>query len=156
MIVGPSRCGKTTLARMLDDDDRPVKRTQDIVYGKRTIDCPGSYIESAWMYKHLISVAQDASHVLVLLDQSRPVDVYAPGFARPFTKPVVGVITKADVYPENEASCLRQMRLIGIREAIFKVSVPMGIGIDALKQYLFGEQDTERISRECNEIRHGK
>ena len=144
MVVGPSRCGKTTLVRALDDDDRPLRRTPDLIYGKRTMDCPGSYVENADMYKHLIAASQDASHVLVLVDQSRPIDIYSPKFAQAFTKPVLGVITKVDLMPENEESCLRQLRLIGVQESpIFKVSVPQGIGIAALKEYLFGSAENE-------------
>ena len=45
--------------------------------------------------------------------------------------------------PENEESCLRQMRLIGVQEPIFRVSVPKGIGIAALKEYLFGPAKNE-------------
>ena len=143
MVIGPSRCGKTTLVRALENDDRPLRRTPDMIYGKRTMDCPGSYVENADMYKHLIASSQDASHVLILVDQSRPIDIYSPNFARVFTKPVVGVITKVDLMPENEESCMRQMRLIGVEEPIFKVSVPEGIGITALKEYLFGLAEIE-------------
>ncbi len=57
---------------------------------------------------------------------------------RLFTKPVIGVITKVDLAPENEESCLRQLRLIGVGEPIFRVSVPTGVGIAELKEYLFG------------------
>ena len=89
MVIGPSRCGKTTLVRALEEDGRPLRRTPDLIYGKRTMDCPGSYVENADMYKHLIAASQDASHVLILVDQSRPVDIYSPNFARVFTKPVV-------------------------------------------------------------------
>ena len=143
MVIGPSRCGKTTLVRALENDGRPLKRTPDLIYGKHTMDCPGSYVENADMYKHLIAASQDASHVLILVDQSRPIDIYSPNFARVFTKPVVGVITKVDLMPQNEESCMRQMHLIGIDEPIFKVSVPEGIGITALKQYLFGPVENE-------------
>ena len=143
MVIGPSRCGKTTLVRALENDDRPLKRTPDLIYGKHTMDCPGSYVENADMYKHLIAASQDASHVLILVDQSRPIDIYSPNFARVFTKPVVGVITKVDLMPQNEESCMRQMHLIGIDKPIFKVSVPEGIGITALKQYLFGPVENE-------------
>ena len=143
MVIGPSRCGKTTLVRALEEDGRPLRRTPDLIYGKRTMDCPGSYVENADMYKHLIAASQDASHVLILVDQSRPIDIYSPNFARVFTKPVIGVITKVDLMPENEESCLRQMRLIGVEEPIFRVSVPEGIGIEALKQYLFGQAEND-------------
>jgi ethanolamine utilization protein EutP len=137
MVIGPTHCGKTTLINMLNDYDGPLRKTQDMIYGKNTIDVPGSYIENPWMYKHLIAAAQDASHVLILVDQSRCGNSYSPGFAKAFRCPVVGVITKVDLMPENEDLCLRQLKHIGASEPYYKISVPTGVGIDALKEYLF-------------------
>jgi ethanolamine utilization protein EutP len=137
MVIGPTHCGKTTLVNALNDYDGPLRKTQDIIYGKNTIDVPGSYIENAWMYKHLIATAQDASHVLILIDQSRCINVYSPGFAKAFRCPVIGVITKIDLMAENEDLCSRQLKQIGVSEPYYKISVPSAIGIGALKEYLF-------------------
>jgi len=137
MVIGPSRCGKTTLVNALNNYDGPLKRTPDMIYGKNTIDVPGSYIENSWMYKHVIAAAQDASHVLILVDQSNCNEIYSHGFAKSFRCPVIGVITKCDLIPENEEKCLRQLKNIGVSEPYFNISFPMGTGIDALKKYLF-------------------
>lgn len=137
MVIGPTKCGKTTLINILNDYDGPLRKTQDIIYGKNTIDVPGSYIENPWMYKHLIAAAQDASHVLILVDQSSCSNVYSPGFAKAFRCPVIGVITKIDLMVENEGLCLRQLKQIGIPEPYYKISVPSGAGIVDLKEYLF-------------------
>lgn len=137
MVIGPTKCGKTTLVNSLNDYDGPLRRTQDIIYGKNTIDVPGSYIENTWMYKHLIAVAQDASHVLILVNQSRCDNVYSPGFAKSFRCPVIGVITKIDLMKENEELCYKKLKQIGVSEPYYKISVPSGIGIEALKEHLF-------------------
>jgi ethanolamine utilization protein EutP len=137
MVIGPSRCGKTTLVNALNDYDGPLRRTPDLIYGKNTIDVPGSYIENAWMYKHIIAAAQDASHVLMLVDQSNCNEIYSHGFAKSFRCPVIGVITKCDLIPENEEKCLRQLKNIGVSEPYFHISFLIGKGIDALKKYLF-------------------
>lgn len=137
MVIGPTNCGKTTLVNALNDYDGPLRKTQDIIYGKNTIDVPGSYIENTWMYKHIIAAAQDASHVLILVDQSRCSNVYSPGFAKAFRCPVIGVITKSDLMIENEDLCFRQLKEIGILEPYYKISLPSGIGIGALKECLF-------------------
>lgn len=137
MVIGPTGCGKTTLVNALNDQEGPLRKTQNIIYKAKTIDVPGAYIENAWMYKHLIAAAQDASHVLILIDQSRCDDVYSPGFAKVFQCPVIGVITKSDLGSENEELAVRKLKKLGITEPYFKVSVPEGTGIKALKDYLF-------------------
>lgn len=137
MVAGPSRCGKTTLVNALNDYEGPLRRTPDLIYGKNTIDVPGAYIENAWMYKHIIAAAQDAAYVLILVDQSNCTEIYSPGFAKSFRCPVIGVITKCDLMPENEEKCVRQLKSIGILEPYFHISFKVGTGIDALKKYLF-------------------
>lgn len=137
MVIGPTNSGKTTLVNALNDYEGPLRKTQNIIFGKNTIDVPGSYLENPWMYKHLIAAAQDASHVLILVDQSNCGEVYSPGFAKVFRCPVIGVITKVDLMPENQDLCIRQLKQIGIGEPYFKISVPGGIGLSALKDYLF-------------------
>ncbi|MGJ7919630.1 EutP/PduV family microcompartment system protein [Neobacillus sp. LXY-4] len=137
MVIGPTNCGKTTLVNAINDHEGPIRKTQNLIYGKNTIDVPGSYLENTWMYKYLISAVQDASHVLVLVDQSNCKEVYSPGFAKVFRCPVIGVITKADLHPENADWCIRQLKQIGVTNPFFKISVPYDIGISALKEFLF-------------------
>jgi len=144
MIVGPTQSGKSTLTNALNDSTRPLKKTQDVIYGKNAIDTPGSYIENASMYKYLISTAQAASHVLILVDQSRLIEVYPPGFAKSFTCPVIGVITKTDLSPENSNLCIQQLKKIGIREPYFWISIKENTGVESLKQYLLGKQETSK------------
>ena len=137
MIIGPSKSGKTTLANELNGYTGPLRRTSDIIYGKNTKDVPSAYIENSWMYKHVIAVSQDASKILILVDQSNSVDVYSPGWAKLFNCPVIGVITKSDMNPENRNICLHQLKRIGVNEPYFDISFIKRTGIDVLKKYLF-------------------
>lgn len=139
MVIGPTGCGKTTLVNAFNEHEGPLRKTQNIIYGEKTMDVPGAYIENAWMYKHLIAAAQDASHVLILIDQSKCDDVYSPGFAKVFQCPVIGVIAKCDLRPENEELAIQKLRRLGIAEPYFRISVPSGTGIRELKEYLFKE-----------------
>ncbi|MCT4543255.1 MAG: EutP/PduV family microcompartment system protein [Vallitalea sp.] len=143
MVIGPTKSGKTTLVNALNDYDGPLRRTQDIIYGKNTIDVPGSYIENTWMYKHIIAVSQDASHILILINQSKCDNIYSPGFAKLFRCPVIGVITKVDLNVENEKLCYKQLKEIGISEPYYKISIPNKIGIKELKEYLFSTKVKE-------------
>lgn len=137
MVIGPTGCGKTTLVNAINDYNGPLRKTQNIIYGEKTMDVPGAYIENAWMYKHLIAAAQDASHVLILIDQSKCDDVYSPGFAKVFQVPVIGVITKSDLGSENEELANQKLKRLGITEPWFRVSVPSGTGLRELKEYIF-------------------
>jgi len=140
MVVGPTQSGKSTLTNVLNDSNRPLKKTQDVIYGKNTIDTPGSYIENAAMYKYLIATAQTASFLLIMVDQSRPTEVYPPGFAKSFTCPVIGVICKIDLAPNNINPCIQQLKRIGIREPFFCISLKDNTGVEALKQYLCSKE----------------
>jgi ethanolamine utilization protein EutP len=146
MVVGPSQSGKSALTNVLNDAVRPLKKTQDVIYGKNTIDTPGSYIENASMYKYLIATAQAASHVVMLVDQSRLAEVYPPGFAKLFTCPVIGVVTKIDLAPEKAALCIGQLKRTGICEPYFRICLQDNTGVEALKAYLLGKQETPEKS----------
>lgn len=141
MVIGPTGSGKTSLANALNGEssDSRVRKTQNIIYKDKTIDVPGAYLESSWMYKHLIAAAQDASHVLIIVDQSRCDDVYSPGLAKVFRSPVIGVITKTDLKPENENTAVSLLKRLGIDEPYFRISIPENKGIEELKRYLFDQ-----------------
>ena len=130
MVIGPKGCGKTTLVNSINDYDGPLRRTQDTIYTRNTIDVPSAYIENAWMYKHMIALAQDAWCMLLLIDQSRTTEVYSHGFARAFRCPVVGVISKCDLLPQNRGVCERQLEKIGVLKPYFAVSVPEHSGVE--------------------------
>ena len=109
MVMGAGGSGKTTLAHALNGDHSPVKRTPCLVYGARTIDAPAAYLESPWMVHHLIAEAQNASHVLMLVDQTKTREVYSPGFALDFRAPVIGVRTKEGKSREQLARCEKEL-----------------------------------------------
>ncbi|NLT94393.1 MAG: ethanolamine utilization protein EutP [Clostridia bacterium] len=136
MIIGPTQSGKTSLVNALENTNRPLIKTQDVIYGKKTIETPGSYIENPSMYRYLIAIAQDASHVLLLIDPSRLMEVYPPGFAKAFNCPVSGVITKIDLAGQNADWAYRQMKKIGVNEPYFSLSFKDNTGVEALKNYL--------------------
>ena len=137
MLIGPTDCGKTTLANAINGVDAPVRRTQDTLFGKYAMDVPGSYMENPWMYPHLISAAQNhAAHILMLVDQATCRSVGAPGFTAVFGCPVTGVVTKADLAPENEAACIKHLERLGVRGPYFRVSAKENTGMAELNTFL--------------------
>lgn len=136
MILGSRESGKTTLANYLNDLDTVPKRTPHMVYGKNTLDIPGSYLESPWMHKHLIAAQQDAFCVLMLCAPLAAKRSYPPGFAKVFRIPVIGVITKLDLGSEGVDRCRAELRSAGVQEPYYETSVYNGSGLDGLTDFI--------------------
>ncbi|WP_347562665.1 EutP/PduV family microcompartment system protein [Clostridium sp. HBUAS56010] len=132
MIIGPDGSGKTSLANVLNGIDGPARKTQNMVYGKRTLDVPGAYLESPWMHKHIIAAAQEASHILMLVSQSSLRENYPPGFAKVFRVPVIGVITRSGENPDNDEWCIRQLEKTGVIQPYCHINLRNQTGISEL------------------------
>lgn len=136
MIVGPRNCGKTSLANRLNRYTGPLRKTQDTIYGKYTIDVPSAFLENTDMYKHLIALSQDAWCALIMVNQERIEHVYSHAFANALLCPSFGVIGKSDLAPENEAVCVKQLQTAGAREPYFRVNLLAENGTDELEEFL--------------------
>lgn len=136
MILGARGSGKSTLANYLNDLNASPKRTPHIIYGKNTLDVPGSYLESPWMHKHLIAAQQDAFCVLMLCNPMAVKRSYPPGFAKAFRVPVVGVITKSDLDIKHADRCKAELKSAGIEEPYYEISVHEGIGLNQLTDFI--------------------
>lgn len=91
MLVGPRKCGKSILADILNG--RRQSRKSSVVFGEKSIEVPGSYLECPWMYQHIIALQQKASAIWMLVPLKFIRTVYPPKFAAAFRVPVQGVIT---------------------------------------------------------------
>lgn len=140
MIVGPAKSGKTTLADLFNDTKTPSKRTPNLVYKEHTIDVPAGYLECPWMHCHIISTAQDAFCVLMLLESGCRKEMYPPGFAKAFRVPVIGVITKSEKEWEREPHCVKQFLRAGIQEPFYTVSLQEDVSFLLLKQTVWQEK----------------
>lgn len=140
MIIGPRQVGKSTLANLLNHTDKPLRKTQDAIFGEKTIDVPAAYLENTMMYKYIIALAQLASHVVMLVDQSMPTEVYSPGFAKVFGCPTTGVIMKSDLKSENYIKCVDILKRIGLQPPFFPISKNNMEEIDKLEKYLLSKR----------------
>lgn len=117
MIVGPGRSGKSTLANVFNEVNRPAKRTQDIIYGKYTIDTPSVYLEMPFNYKYLVATSQEANVLVCVIDPLTETTTYPPLFATSFNCIPVGVIAKADLANKKQISNAKKYLLeLGIEE----------------------------------------
>lgn len=154
MIVGPRNCGKTSLANRINRYDGPLRKTQDTIYGRYTIDVPSAFLENTDMYKHLIALSQDACCTLIMANQERVEHVYSHAFANALLCPSFGVIGKSDLAPENEAASIKQLSIAGAKEPYFKISLLSENGTDELEEFLM-EFYNER-NRGLDEIHNRK
>ena len=136
MILGSRESGKTTLANYLNSIDTAPKRTPHMVYGKNTLDIPGSYLESPWMHKHLIAAQQDAFCVLMLCSPLAAKRSYPPGYEKVFRIPVIGVITKSDLGYSVIPGCRAELKSAGVPEPYYDISLCDGTGLVGLTDFI--------------------
>lgn len=136
MIIGPRKSGKSTLAHKINDEKGTINKSQDVIYGKETIEVPGAYLESSWMYKHIIALSQDASHILFLIDESQDKRSYSPGFAKAFSCPVYGVIIKGPETKSKREESIKIFKEAGVTAPYFILSLNDSKGILEVKEKL--------------------
>lgn len=102
MIIGGKQSGKSTVANWLNDENKPLKKRQDAIYGAITIDIPAAYLENTCMYKYIFSLSQTAAIVLFLANGKDERSVYPPNFAKTFSCPVVGLVKSYDTIEEKQ------------------------------------------------------
>lgn len=137
MLIGRSRCGKTTLLQSLQRQPLHDQKTQALEFSDDAIDTPGEYLENRCLYSALISTACEADIIGFVQSADTPQSCFAPQFARAFTKPVIGIITKADQCqdPAQLDAVTEQLKLAGI-DQLFVTSATAGDGIVDLRKYL--------------------
>lgn len=124
MIVGAAKSGKSTLANIINKCERPIRCTQDIIYGKYTIDTPSVYLELPFNYKFLVATAQEASVLVCILDATNPMNHFPPLFAESFNCYRYGVISKIDKANKRQIEkAEKQMQGIGITSNLMKCNL---------------------------------
>lgn len=136
MLVGPAKSGKNTIAQTLEEAAEPFSNVANIVYHKKTIVIPDSYLESPWMHKHIIALQQSANGALFLQPAVMQRKSYPPNFAKVFRIPVYGVVTYRDSDSENGCqSAYQQLLEAGVEETT-AVNLEKSNELAQLKEYL--------------------
>lgn len=137
LLIGKTGSGKTTLIQRLTDAPLQYQKTQTIRRHLQFIDTPGEYLENRGYYKALITSSYDADLIGLVQDCSSEEAWLPPLFSSAFSKPVIGIVTKADLAqrPEQLARAEALLRRAGAQE-IFLVSAVENRGIAALSAYI--------------------
>lgn len=97
MLIGPSQCGKTSLLQAMAGEALHYQKTQAIEWHPSAIDTPGEYLENRCLYSALMTTACEADLVGLVLNADASQTPYAPCFAQVLNRPVIGIISKADL-----------------------------------------------------------
>lgn len=138
LLMGKSGCGKTTLTQRINGENLEYKKTQMITHSNDILDTPGEYLENRSMYNALIISSYDSDVIGMVLAKDDEDSMFPPGFSSAFTKPVIGIVTKADK-EGDEKRAVESLKNAGATE-IFILSSYENEGIEELIKYL--ENDT--------------
>ncbi|HAW0208747.1 EutP/PduV family microcompartment system protein [Escherichia coli] len=107
MLIGPSQCGKTSLTQCLRGENIHYQKTQAIVWSPTTIDTPGEYLENRSLYSALLVSACEADIIALVLNADAPWSPFSPGFTSSMNRPIIGVVTKADLASMEQISLVK-------------------------------------------------
>ena len=139
LLIGKSMCGKTTLTQRIHGLDIEYEKTQMLTYSNDILDTPGEYMENRMLYKALIVSSYDCDIVGMVQACDEERNIFPPNFATAFSKPVIGIVTKADLGGNPEKA--KEILEMAGAEKVFIVSAYENKGIEELVKYL--EEDSE-------------
>lgn len=137
MLVGRTGTGKTTFCQAIHGQELRYQKTQAVEVVNSTIDTPGEYLENRNLYRALIVTAADADLIVLLQDCTDDQCWFAPGFVGMFGKPTIGLVTKIDLAPNEQAiqNAGEKLALAGCQR-IFHISSKENTGINDVKTYI--------------------
>lgn len=137
MLVGKTGAGKTSFTQALEGETLHYKKTQAVQVINNAIDTPGEFVENRALYRALITSGADADMLVLVQDCTDETCMFAPGFTTMFGKPSIGLVSKVDLAPSEEAiaEAAEKLELAGC-DRIFHISDADLTGIDEVKAYL--------------------
>ena len=139
LLIGKSMCGKTTLTQRIHGLDIEYEKTQMLIYSDDILDTPGEYMENRMLYKALIVSSYDCDVVGMVQACDEERNIFPPNFSTAFSKPVIGIVTKADLSGNPEKA--KEILEMAGAEKVFIVSAYENKGVEKLVKYL--EDDSE-------------
>ncbi|HEB1252647.1 TPA: EutP/PduV family microcompartment system protein [Escherichia albertii] len=139
MLIGPSQCGKTSLTQCLRGENIHYQKTQAIVWSSAAIDTPGEYLENRSLYNALQVSACEADIIALVLNADAPWSPFSPGFTTPMNRPVIGVVTKADLASVEQISLVKYWLWEAGARDVLVTSAVSNIGVAELLALLHSE-----------------
>ena len=140
LLIGRTECGKTTLVQRLNGQALKYEKTQMLSYYDNMLDTPGEYMENRTLYKALIISSYDCDVIGMIHAVNDERSVFPPSFSSAFTKPIIGIVSKADL--EGDIERAEEFLKEAGAEEIFVISSYENTGIEALYEYLDDEKDS--------------
>lgn len=133
MFIGASAAGKTTLCQAIMHEELKYHKTQTLnVVGGFIIDTPGEYLERGRMRGALQVASAEAQLIVFMQSAAAQQSFFSPYLATMFTKPCIGVVTKADAAtPEQIKAAVGHLERSGIKKIIITSAVT-GSGVQEL------------------------
>jgi len=135
MLVGQTLSGKTTLLQKMRGLPLCYHKTQSLICEDISIDTPGEYLENRCFNSALITTSYDADIIGLVHSATAVQQMFSPLFSSAFTKPVIGIVTKADDPDANIDDAITHLTNAGANP-IFVTSSFNGEGISDLVEYL--------------------
>lgn len=137
MLVGRSTAGKTTLCQRINHEELKYHKTQTVqIINKNMIDTPGEYLERRGFRGALMVTSADADIILMVQDATEPGTMFPPYFQSMFTKPCIGVVTKADLASEEQIERAKKYLKAAGASTFYVTSAVTGEGVDELVKRL--------------------
>lgn len=136
MLIGPSQCGKTSLTQALRGEALQYQKTQAIVWSAETIDTPGEYLENRCLYSALLASACEADVIALVLNSDAGWSPFSPGFTGPMNRPVIGILTKADLANPQPITRVTHWLTLAGAQTVFVTSAVNNSGLDELFAFL--------------------
>ena len=137
MLIGPSQCGKTSLTRYCVAKPCAIRKPGHRLDAGRH-RYPGEYLENRCLYSALLTSACEADVIALVLNADAPGHLFLR-FTAPMNRPVIGVITKADLAAARLQQVRTWLETAGAGH-IFITSALTGDGLDDLFACLNAEE----------------
>ena len=131
ILVGRTMSGKTTLSQRITDSDIRYHKTQTLtLIDDFILDTPGEYFERYSFRGSLTVAATDADVIVFVQDATEDGTLFPPAYGALFCKPVIGLVTKADIATDTQISNARTFLKMAGAKVIFVTSALTGKGLD--------------------------